>query len=370
MPAPSIFVDNWNAFSKLLSAYEYNLVLLIQVRRYERASMNVRTNKLMKMRRAPGAGRKAQGRFRGKDATLTVWMDNWLWAQLDNGAEKNKRTLDQEIEQRLKQELRRDRIPPKLATLAKNIEEIERGTGKNWEDDCVTAAALCNNIEFWIPKPDGTLPLSPKDNEAAAEVGNTEAAALISSIEATPDADLLKAAAKIPNTLPPADEWHYYRDILEDIGTDRDGQHRYWETLKGIRKNPDDWRRTEGASESRKLRARQPRQGVRVQQKSRISQRTRAQLENAHTWSQKLTLSQYAALRLKRSLEHPQYRPAVTALIEMIAILAERVERNTGKKWEHDAFIAAALRHGIKRLVIDPGPDQRTRQSRSAARRP
>jgi hypothetical protein len=25
----------------------------------------------------------------------------------------------------------------------------------------------------------------------------------------------------------------------------------------------------------------------------------------------------------------------------MIAILAERVERNTGKKWEHDAFIAA-----------------------------
>jgi hypothetical protein len=329
----------------------------------------------MKMRRAPGAGRKAQGRFRGKDATLTIWMDNRLWAQLDNAAEKNKRTLDQEIEQHLKQGVRRDRIPLELAKLAKDIEEIERATGKNWEDDSVTAATLCNNIELWIPTPDGAAQLSAKDNEAAAEVGNTEAARLMCSIEAAPDADLLKAAAKIPSGLRPPDEWHYFRDILEDIGTDRDGQHRYWETLKGIRKNPDDWRRTEGASESRKLRARQPRQGVRVQQKSRISQRTRAQLENAlkkqnRTSSRKLTLSRYAAVRLERSLKLPQCRPGITALIEMIAMLAGIIERRTEKKWQDDAFTAAALRHGIKRLVIDPGPDQKTRQSRSAARRP
>jgi hypothetical protein len=52
---------------------------------------------------------------------------------------------------------------------------------------------------------------------------------------------------------------------------------------------------------------------------------------------------------------------------EMIAILSERVERNTGKKWEHDAFIAAALRHGIKRLVIDPGRTRQTSIGDSAA---
>jgi hypothetical protein len=331
--------------------------------------MNVRTNKLMKMRRAPGAGRKAQGRFRGKDATLTIWMDKRLWAQLDDAAKTNKRTLDQEIEQHLKQEVRRDRIPLKLAKLAKDIEEIERATGKNWEDDSVTAATLCSNIELWISTPDGAAQLSAKDNEAAAEVGNTEAASLISSIETAPDADLVEAAAKISNSLPPPDEWHYYRDILEDIGTERDGQHRYWEILKGIRKNPDHWRRTEGASESRKLRARQPRQGVRVQQKSRITQRTRAQLENAVkrknnvTPSRKLTLSRYAGILLERSLGRPQYQPGITALVEMIAILAKRIEGDTGKKWKDDAFTAAALRHGIKRLVIDPGPDQKTRQS-------
>jgi predicted transcriptional regulator len=56
---------------------------------------------------------------------------------------------------------------------------------------------------------------------------------------------------------------------------------------------------------------------------------------------------------------HTKPKPHIGALTHAVALLAEAVERTTGKRWHEDAFTGEAVRHGVERLVFHfaPAPD-------------
>ncbi len=60
-------------------------------------------------KRAPGAGRKPRGPFKGKTATLTTRITAATRAALDAAAQKNGLSLSQEVERRLDNSILRDR---------------------------------------------------------------------------------------------------------------------------------------------------------------------------------------------------------------------------------------------------------------------
>jgi hypothetical protein len=84
---------------------------------------------------------------------------------------------------------------------------------------------------------------------------------------------------------------------------------------------------------------------------TRITAETRAAMERAAQKSRR-SLSQEVERRLNDSVLNDRNRRSdVRALVEAIAIVAEKVEIATGKHWLQDAFTGDALRHGIEVLV-------------------
>ena len=84
---------------------------------------------------------------------------------------------------------------------------------------------------------------------------------------------------------------------------------------------------------------------------TRITPETRTAMERAARKSGR-SLSQEVERRLNDSVRNERNRRSdVRALAEAIAIVAEKVEKATGKHWLQDAFTGEALRRGIEVLV-------------------
>ena len=84
---------------------------------------------------------------------------------------------------------------------------------------------------------------------------------------------------------------------------------------------------------------------------TRITPETRTAMERAARKSGR-SLSQEVERRLNDSVRNERNRRSdVRALAEAIAIVAEKVEKATGKHWLQDAFTGEALRGGIETLV-------------------
>src|SRR5262245_32519160 len=100
-------------------------------------------------KRAPGAGRKPRGEFKGKTETLTTRITPQTRAELERAAKKSRRSLSQEVEHRLDYSIRRDyehnrdrHVRGLAEAIAILAHWVERATQKRWIDDSFTAEAL------------------------------------------------------------------------------------------------------------------------------------------------------------------------------------------------------------------------------------
>src|SRR5262249_31004968 len=93
---------------------------------------------------------------------------------------------------------------------------------------------------------------------------------------------------------------------------------------------------------------------------TRITPKTRADLERAAQKSGR-SLSQEVEHRLdgsiRRDREHDRKRH-IRALAEAVALVTERVEGATEKRWLDDTFTGDALRHAIEFLVFHFAPHE------------
>src|SRR5262245_35272367 len=136
----------------------------------------------MTRKRAPGGGRKPQGPFAGKTATLTTRITPETRAALERAAKKRRPrpiSLSQEVEHRLDSSIRRDREHDRkrhIRALAEAValvtEGVESATEKRWLDDTFTGDALRHAIEFFVFHfaPHGTLEVPAKVKAAASKV--------------------------------------------------------------------------------------------------------------------------------------------------------------------------------------------------------
>jgi hypothetical protein len=139
-------------------------------------------DKAMARKRAPGGGRKPQGEFTGKTASLTTRIRPRVREGLEREAQRNGRSLSQEVERRLTdslempQRIERGWGPPHVQALARlvarAVRTIEGSTGRRWRDDAFTgqAARAAINIlmEHLVLVPDGALEI-PEEVERSAQ---------------------------------------------------------------------------------------------------------------------------------------------------------------------------------------------------------
>jgi hypothetical protein len=196
----------------------------------------------MTRKRAPGGGRKPQGEFRGKAATLTTRITTETRQALDRAARKSRRSLSQEVERRLidsiQKDLSRDRHIRALgATFMLMVQGVERSTGHRWCDDAFTAEALRHGLNFLISHfgPDGTPTLPKRLKEAAAklppalaqhyreptEIGLSEAGIVITLIErwrANDISEISQSAQSAKNVeIHVPNEWFAHSQLLRDL---------------------------------------------------------------------------------------------------------------------------------------------------------
>jgi len=188
-------------------------------------------------RRAPGAGRKPQGKFKGNYAVLNLRVTPDVRSGLERAAKQSGASLSQEAQRRLDNSFEEDRRArkrrPDLRALTVAItmlaEHVERATGKHWQDDAFTMQALQAGIEFLIrhygAKGEGEVPINVV---AAAErqraeglnppttpsgVGWGEAGYVIGMIERWHHIDI----REIPpgSNAPP--EWDIHSRLMRDL---------------------------------------------------------------------------------------------------------------------------------------------------------
>jgi predicted transcriptional regulator len=183
--------------------------------------------------RAPGGGRKPRGDYRGNSKILTVRVRPEMRTALERLANRNDRSLSQEIQRGLNDWIGRHARPkPHIGALAHAVallaEAVEEATGKGWHEDAFTGEALRHAVEFLIfhfaPTPDGPAPVPPRVEEAAmrmppsmrerartaADVGTSRAGMIITLIENAPASD------KPPLGLAFPDEQGFWK-ILRDL---------------------------------------------------------------------------------------------------------------------------------------------------------
>ena len=131
----------------------------------------------MAKKRAPGAGRKPRGEFKGKSATLTTRIMPETRAAMERAAQKSGRSLSQEVERRLNDSVRNERnrrsdVRALAEAVAMVAEQVEKATGKHWLQDAFTGEALRGGIETLVRHfaPHSARVIPPKDEEAAARV--------------------------------------------------------------------------------------------------------------------------------------------------------------------------------------------------------
>jgi hypothetical protein len=206
----------------------------------------MKTNKEngMVRRRSPGAGRKPQGEFRGKSATLTTRITPETRAALERAAKKSSRSLSQEVEARLNLSLRKQRTIDRrhIRALGEAVMlttlYIERATKKAWNEDAFTGQAVrqgCDSlISHFAPRGMPKTPFSIAEaaagksggeagdaNLVANGVGSTEAGKVISMIESwgyraideVERANELIAASHFPG------EWYAHEQLFRELGS-------------------------------------------------------------------------------------------------------------------------------------------------------
>jgi hypothetical protein len=195
-------------------------------------------------KRAPGAGRKPRGEFRGKTATLTTRITPKTRAALERASRNSGRSLSQEVESRLDASLRGDRNRARgshIRALGEAVmlvaQCIERATEKNWTEDAFTGGAIRDGIEFLIshfagrgtqvvpPSIEGATARMPHEvaeyYNGATGVGLTETGRVISWIESWNYRDLdecVQLTRAIPGTHIP-DEWYAHEQLFRSLGS-------------------------------------------------------------------------------------------------------------------------------------------------------
>jgi hypothetical protein len=190
--------------------------------------------------RAPGAGRKPEGEFQGKSATLATRITASTRAALERAAGKSGRSLSQEVEARLVLSIRKDRHKDhrtQIRALGEAImlmaQCVERATEKHWTEDAFTGEAVRQGATFLISHfaPRGTH-VTPKTIQEAAvrgageaysnptRVGEVEAGRVISWIESWNFRTIqeLEVARKMPGVHVP-DEWYAHEQLFRELGS-------------------------------------------------------------------------------------------------------------------------------------------------------
>jgi hypothetical protein len=131
----------------------------------------------MAKKRAPGAGRKPRGEFKGKSATLTTRITPETRAAMQRAAQKSDLSLSQEVERRLNDSVLNERnrtsdVRALAEAIAIVAEKVEIATGKRWLQDAFTGEALRHGIEVLVRHfaPHGARVIPPNVEEAAARV--------------------------------------------------------------------------------------------------------------------------------------------------------------------------------------------------------
>jgi len=186
-------------------------------------------------KRAPGAGRKPRGEFKGKSATLTTRITPETRAAMERAAQKSHLSLSQEVERRLVDSVRKDRnrssdVRALAEAVAIVAEKVEIATGKHWLQDAFTGEALRRGIEVLVRHfaPHGAQVIPPKVEEAATRalpeaserdcnptrIGENEAFKVITMIEFFwgQDRNYLQRVVR-------SDELYRYLQILRDLGS-------------------------------------------------------------------------------------------------------------------------------------------------------
>jgi hypothetical protein len=189
----------------------------------------------MAKKRAPGAGRKPRGEFKGKSATLTTRITPETRAAMGRAAQKNGRSLSQEVERRLYDSVRNERnrrsdVRALAEVIAIVAEKVEIATGKQWLQDASTGEELRRGIDVLVRHfaPHGARVNPPNIEEAAprvlpeaserdrslTSVGESEALKVITMIEFFwgRDKNYLQRVVR-------SDELYRYLQILRDLGS-------------------------------------------------------------------------------------------------------------------------------------------------------
>jgi hypothetical protein len=200
---------------------------------------SVKTNRYrMKPKRAPGAGRKPQGEYKGKTATLTTRIAPDTRTALEKAAKETGRSLSQEIENRLRRSIASDygsgeekhnrafgRLTVELAGM------VEAVTGERWRTDPFAHRALRAALNIILDRlaPTGELKVPPLWEAAA--MGWAEREPSLGEQVRTPEAAGNSAAMSVwlqlktvekPTDLSSgrgyADVYYAYPDIRRDLG--------------------------------------------------------------------------------------------------------------------------------------------------------
>jgi hypothetical protein len=121
-------------------------------------------------RRAPGAGAKPKGPFKGKSSTLTTRITPATRAELERSAQERECSLSQEVEFRLRDFAKQNQAPPHIRSLSNAVAllvaAIERRTGKRCLDDAFTSEAVRQATKALLlrilPIPEGPPPIPPQ----------------------------------------------------------------------------------------------------------------------------------------------------------------------------------------------------------------
>jgi hypothetical protein len=197
----------------------------------------------MNRKRAPGAGRKPRGEFRGKSSTLTTRITLSTRVALDNAARKSRRSLSQEVEARLSLSLRKRDHPKRIRGLGEAImllaRCVERATDKAWNEDAFTGEAVRRGAEFLIshfaPRGTEVTPESvakavkrgaPQTYADSRGLGESEAGQVISWIESWSFHSLEeiirshRSALLMPGVRAHVpEEWYLRAQLLRDLGS-------------------------------------------------------------------------------------------------------------------------------------------------------
>lgn len=188
----------------------------------------------MATKRGPGGGRKPQGDFAKKSATLTTRLTQKTRSSLERAAQAGGRSISQEAERRIDHSFKLDQEKrPDLRALATAItmlaEYVERTTDKQWRNDAFAGEALRHGVDFLIrhfaAHGDVMVPTTVAETatrmppEAAARyaspsgVGYTEATRVITMIESwQPPRDI--GMYRGPDVPPEWDlHWRLFRDL-------------------------------------------------------------------------------------------------------------------------------------------------------------